>query len=288
MALEVSHTTMVRKRLGILLRHDLATIGPGAFGCRSRRVCDMLGDATSGIEQIVETYRLLGGLALLVEGEHVALHDPRALGIKILVFRLFVAFRHVGGTKALDGLIHRLHLASQRYHIAIQFGVVDLRIAPEDPGLSVVVDHHRRIDVIPLAVLIQRFADGIAKRTRRRVGHSHTDSHATRDLRVGTDIPIVLAVALDGLRGPCTIIGPLKGIQTHQRTMIGPVHHVTRRVAAPLVHPEKVGIILIVTHIDIHLVATHHRSGVTRKPCLHNRILCHCCRCQNRHQHSCH
>ena len=55
--------------------------------------------------------------------------------------------------------------------------------------------------------------------------------------------------------------------------MILPVHHVLRGVDAPLLHPEKVGIILVMSRIDIHRTIVYHRCRITGKPGLYKRVL---------------
>ena len=56
--------------------------------------------------------------------------------------------------------------------------------------------------------------------------------------------------------------------------MVLPVHHILRGINAPLLHPEEVGMILVMTRVYIHRTVMHHWCGVTGKPRLHERILC--------------
>ena len=135
--------------------------------------------------------------------------------------------------------------------------------------------------MIPRTILEQRLADGILERSCRTVTHSYADGHTTRQFGVGTNIPIELPVALDGLRGPGTVVGPGETLQGEGRTMVLPVHHILRRIDAPLLHPEEVGAILVMTSINIHRTVVNHRSGVTCTPGLHKGVLrvgshCHC------------
>ena len=53
--------------------------------------------------------------------------------------------------------------------------------------------------MVPRAILKERLTKGITERACRAVAHGHTNGHAVRQLAMSTDIPIELAVALDGL-----------------------------------------------------------------------------------------
>ena len=55
--------------------------------------------------------------------------------------------------------------------------------------------------------------------------------------------------------------------------MILPVDHILGGVDTPLLHPEEVGIILIMTRIDIHGTIVYHGCRVTGKPRLHKGVL---------------
>ena len=56
--------------------------------------------------------------------------------------------------------------------------------------------------------------------------------------------------------------------------MVLPVYHILSGIDTPLLHPEEVGMILVMTGIDIHGAIVHHWCGVTGKPCLHEGVLC--------------
>ena len=271
--LEVGHAAVVRKRLGVFQRHNLTTISPGSLKRRSRGVGNMLRHATGGIEQVVEGLRLLGGPSLLIEREDIAAQDPRSLGIGVLILHALITLLHIGSAEALDGLVDLLYLAVEREHVFIQLGIVDGGVAPEEPRLPVKVDEDGGVDIIPAAVVEERLAQGILERPGGRVGHGHADSHAIGQLGVGADVPIELAIALDALRGPGTVVGPAETGQTEQRPMVSPVHHVTAGIDTPFVHPEEVCMVFVMTGIDIHSVAIDHRCRVTGKPRLHKGVL---------------
>ena len=272
MALEVGHATVVGERQRSLLRHYLTAIRPRTLGRRSRGVGYVLGYATSGIEQVVLSHSLLGTLAALVDGIDIALHYPRTLGIAVFVCHVLAALLHIGRAKALNGLLHRLHLAANRHHVRIQTGIMYDGVTPEEPCLTVVVNHHRGVDVVPRAIFIERLADGITEGSGGCVAHSYTDGHAAADLGVGTDIPIVLTIALYGLRGPGTVVGPREGGEAEGCAVVGPVDHVGTAVDAPFIHPEEVGTVLIMAGIYINAVTTDQGSRVGGEPCLHYRI----------------
>ena len=138
----------------------------------------------------------------------IDLAKPGTLRIVVLVLLSSFARVHRGGTKALLRHVEHTQLARIGDHIAVQLQVVHPGVTPHQPGLPVVIDHHRGVDMVPRTVLKQRLSDGIPKGTNGRVGYSYTNGHTLRNLRVGTDIPVKLAIALDGLRGPGSIVSP--------------------------------------------------------------------------------
>ena len=75
-------------------------------------------------------------------------------------------------------------------------------VAPVHIGLTVVVDEHRGVDVVPVLLLpYQRLAERVFERTVGRVGHEHADA-----VTVERGIEVVLTVALDGLDGPGAVL----------------------------------------------------------------------------------
>ena len=184
--------------------------------------------------------------------------------------------RRIRSAKTLLGHLQIEHCAGEADHVLVEFHTIHTWIAPVEPCLTIIVDEYGWIDVIPRAIFIQWFADGVAEGSCRTVCHSHTDGHAARETGMGTDVPVELAVALDALAGPGTVVSPAETFQREGASVVGPVHHVGRTIHTPLLHPEEVGIVLIMTRIDIDAVAVHHRSRVARKPGLHKRILCRC------------
>ena len=228
----------------------------------------MLRHATSGIEQLI--HLLLVNLIFFL----VDLSDPRTFSVVILVFLALLALVHRGCAKAFLGHIHTTQLATIRDHIAIELEIVNLRVTPQEPGLTIVVDHHGGVDMIPRAVLEEGLSDGILEGTCGRIAHCHANGHAAREFAVGADVPIELAIALDGLRSPGTVIGPRERLQGQGRTVVGPVNHIGGRINAPLLHPEEVGTVFIMAGIDIHRAIVYHWCGVTSAPGLHKGILC--------------
>ena len=57
--------------------------------------------------------------------------------------------------------------------------------------------------------------------------------------------------------------------------MVLPVYHILGGIDTPFLHPEEIGIVLIVTGIDVHRTVINQRSRVAGKPCLNKRVLCH-------------
>ena len=221
----------------------------------------MLGHTTCCIKQLIRA---------------VSLGEPRPLDIRILVFLAFLALVHHGAAKRLLGHVEPSKLATIGNHVAIQLQVVTLRIAPHEPCLSVVVDEDSRVDVIPRAVLEEGLANSVAERPDRRIADCHADCHASRQFGMCTDVPVELAVALNCLRSPSPVVGPREALQGKGRAVVLPVHHVLRRIDAPLLHPKEVGAILVVTRIDVHCAVVHHRCRVACEPSLDKRVLGSC------------
>ena len=210
-ALETLVTAMIRERACATFRHDSSLVSPRTCRRRSLRISQMLGHATCRIEQVVA----LGRLPLLGIGiSHLGLlHDPWAFRIDILILLVSVALRRIGRTETFLGHLQIEHFAIEADHVLLQLHAIDAGIAPIEPCLTVIINHHRRIDVIPRAILIERLADGITEGACRRVADSNANGHALRQATVGTDIPVELTVALDGLRSPRTVVGPGEALE---------------------------------------------------------------------------
>ena len=118
-----------------------------------------------------------------------------------------------------------------------------MRVAPIHICLSVVINKHRGVDIIPVLRLPhQRLTKRILERTIRRVGYQNADAMTMKRC-----IEIVLAIALYGLDGPCTIVAgaPRELLQGSHSTMLGPVHHIGGRPQEPVVHKETSRVLLI-------------------------------------------
>ena len=79
------------------------------------------------------------------------------LGVAILVLLTTFALVHSGAAECLFSHIETAQLTAIADHILVQLQVVTLGIAPHQPGLSVVVNHHRGVNMVPRAILEQRF-----------------------------------------------------------------------------------------------------------------------------------
>ena len=192
-SLKVFHATVVGKRLGVFEWHYRSNIFPRTFGFVADRISDVLRHSTSRIQQPVFS---------------VALGNPRSFGIAVLVFLALHAFSHRRCAKAFLCHFQFLNLAVDRHHVVVQTCEVNLRIAPIDVCLSVVIYHHCRVDIIPRAIVEERFSQGILERTSRRVGHCDAYCHAVCDFRMGADVPIIFSVALNGLCRPSAVVSP--------------------------------------------------------------------------------
>ena len=233
----------------------------------------MLRHSTCCIEEII-TFGCLRPLLCL---PHLwLLHNPRTFGIGVLILFVLVTLCHIGSAETLFCHLHLLHLTIDADHVLIQLQVVDARIAPIEPCLTIIINEHSGVNMIPTAIFIERLANGIAERTCGRICHSHTNRHTARETGMSTDVPIELTIALYALTRPCTIVCPTETFQSQRTSVICPVHHVGRTIDTPLLHPKEVCLVFIVPCIDIDPVTMYHRRGVAGKPCLHKRILCRC------------
>ena len=204
---------MVGERARIFQWHDFALVCPGPQRLLARGVGDMLGNAAGSIEQVVEA---------------AAFHQPRPFGVAVLVFHGRVALFHVGCAEALCSEADTSHFplfvdsvlladsSLQAHHVFIEQSVIEMWVAPVEVSLPVVVNPDGRVDVVPFAVVEERLADGVPERTCRRVGHGYADGHASGQLGVGADVPVILAVALDGLCGPGPAVGPSESGQVER------------------------------------------------------------------------
>ena len=148
-----------------------------------------------------------------------------------------------------------------------------MRIAPVHVCLTVSINPHRRVDVVPVLLLpYKRFADGVVEWSVGRVGNQHTDA-----VPVYGTVHIELPVALYHLLSPCSVftVVPLEVLQRRHSTMILPVHHILGGEEQPVFHLELIasGIVLVVCGIEKHLAVVHHRRRVGGELRLHHRHL---------------
>ena len=198
MSFIVGNTTMVGKRLRVAQRHDDSCIFPRAYRRRCRAVRDVFRHTTSSIQQLVHAFPL---------------GQPRTFDIRVLILLALLTLAHHRTAKGFLGHVKLTQFAAIGNHVAVQLQVIALRITPHEPSLSVVVNQHGRVDMVPRAVLKQGLANGVAERSRRRVADSHTDGHSLRQPGMGTDVPVELTIALDTLRSPGTVVSPREALQ---------------------------------------------------------------------------
>ena len=199
--------------------------------------------------------------------------DPGSFYIAVLVLLSLLTLAHDRSAEGLLCHVKQSQFATVRYHVFIQFKVVTLGVAPHQPCLTVVVNEYGGVNMVPRTVLKQRFSNGITERSRRTVANGYTDGHTVRNPGMGTDIPIKLAVPLHALACPCSVVGPRKTFQSEGRTVILPVDHILGGIHTPLLHPEEIGIVFVMTGVNVHGTVMNHRSRVRGKPSLNKRIL---------------
>ncbi|CDD81730.1 unknown [Bacteroides sp. CAG:462] len=257
-AFVVDDSAVIGERAGVLQRHDFAHVLPRTERTVRHGVGDVLGHSSGCVEQVVLP---------------VALAQPRPFGIDVLVLLSLHARLGVGSSEAFHGLLHAVHLAVDGNHVRVQLRVVNVRVAPVQVGGAVVVDEYGRVDVVPTAV-VERLADGVLERSRRRVTHGDTNRHGIGQLRVQADVPVELAVVLHALGSPGAVVRPGECFDGERRAVVGPVDHVRGRIDAPVLHPEEVRLVLVVAGIDVQPSIMHHRCRVGRVTGLDDGVLC--------------
>ena len=148
--------------------HDVAFIGPWTCGRVAHGVADSLGTASRGKGHVVVTLALIKPWPLLVVLDMRHLHD----------------------------------VATGGDHVLVEFDAIEIGVAPVHIGLSVIINEHRWVDVVPVFLLPdERLAQRIDKGTVGRVGYQHADAVAMD----GT-IHIPFAVALHHAFSPGTVV----------------------------------------------------------------------------------
>lgn len=159
-------------------------------------------------------------------------------------------------------------------HVPLQPHGVAFPVAPEEPGLPVVVYEDRGVDAYPVVVCPravgrsqQRLAQRVLIGPLRPVGHGHSDARPVR-----ADVEIVFAVPLDGLCG----IGPSAPVpsevgQPEWGGMLRPVPHVRGGKQAPVLQvPGGIGV--VVRGKQPQRVPYDHRGRVGRVAVADNRV----------------
>ena len=119
----------------------------------------------------------------------------------------------------------KLHdVALERNHIIVEQGTIHIRVAPIEISLTVDVDEHRWVDVVPMLFLpCKRFANRVFEWTLRAVAHEHSNA-----MTVDRAIHIPFAVAFNNTFCPCAVllVIPLEILERSHSAMILPVNHV--------------------------------------------------------------
>ena len=256
----VLHCAAVNGKAVVGQPHYLALIRPRAGYLVGRRVGPVFGHAAGGILQVVLAITLVNPRGLLEVGLRravVVVALEGAEGLLVLGLHLPLAARNGG---------HRLR----------QLRIPQVVIAIEEVRLTVVVDHHRGVDLEPS--LHQRFADRVAVGSGGVVGHGHTDTGIGLALDGGRHIPVPLAITLYALAGPAVVVllGPgREGGRRQRRAAIGPVYHVDSAVEQPVLHGEVAvqGLVLVMVDEEVERVAVNIRCRVGRIAVADGRVL---------------
>ena len=122
-------------------------------------------------------------------------------------------------------LIEHIDVTTGGDHVLVEFHTICMRITPEHPSLSVVVDEHRWVDIIPVLLLpYEWLAEWVFERSVWRISYEHPDTMSMQRC-----IEIELTVALHRLDGPSTVLttAPFEVTERCHSTMFCPVHHIS-------------------------------------------------------------
>ena len=247
--LEVDVAAMYRKTV-LGLAHDLAAIGPRSIHSGSCRIGHMLWHTARSIHGIV------GAVALGHPGSLLVLRHHAFTSYRPVHLRLqFAETLRVGVPR------HLAVTVLERLHVLVQASVPEALVAPEEVGRAVVVDEDGRVD--ESEAHSQRLAQRIHVRSLRFVSHCHSQRILALS-RVAAHVPVPLPVPFHGLCSPCLValLRPFECRCAHRCAQVGPVHHVLCREEQPVLHLEVRGIILVMIHKQIHLIAMHVRCRV--------------------------
>ena len=173
--------------------------------------------------------------------------------------------------------IRHLDIAIELNHVFFELGVIELRIAPVEPSLAIVINPHGRIDVIPVRTCKMLTITSILERTFRFVGHSNINSAATAS-RFHSHVVVIFAIATNHLSSPVAVflgVAAETFVRKNKLAHIGPVHHIGGARNTPAVHGKE-GTTFVVTRVHADGIAKHDRSRVRRIVRLDNRVFCKC------------
>ena len=173
--------------------HDHSLILPGTGGIGAQAIPDAFRTAGGGIRQIVNS---------------VAFIKPRTFLIVPWLRWLFD------------------HIARKGNHVLVQFHIIDIRVAPIQIGLAVIVNEYGGINVLT-APGDQRFAEGVHKRTGRTIRDGHGNGHRAVPLLGNRTIQIELTIAVNALARPGAVFHrPTEDGRRSNGPAIRPIHHV--------------------------------------------------------------
>ncbi|OQC02782.1 MAG: hypothetical protein BWX77_01004 [Bacteroidetes bacterium ADurb.Bin090] len=161
----------------------------------------------------------------------------KARSVSQVVFPVF--FMYPGSFGKAESIEHNLfYRAVNLYHVFFEFSVVTLAIAPENPGLSVVINKYSRVDASPtvctgktIGVGQQWFTQSILVRPFRTICYCHAYTRCI-STHVKVELPITLRhMTRISLTGTPLEIGPVQ-----RDRMFLEVFHVCGGKHTPIVH----------------------------------------------------
>ena len=220
MTLEVADTRMVTT-VALSRTHDVTLLYPRTCRRVAHGIAQSFRTAGTGKAQVVVTIALVEPRSfLIVLNSPIGFLAPRGTKINLSTILLDGAHNTVLGIKHMD-------VATGRDHILVKLDVIDIGIAPVHVSLTIIVDKHRGIDVLPVFALPHEgFAQGILERSVWRVSYQHANT-----MTMQRGIEIVLAMTLNSLDGPSTVLTRTPGeiLQRSHSTVFGPVYHIGGR-----------------------------------------------------------
>ncbi len=230
--------------------HDGAAVGPGSQWAGGGGVADEFGAAFGGEDVVVDAVAFVDPGSFFEEGGSVGVAGAGA---------------EAGGGEGDFG-----GAAGVAGHVGVEFDVPEVGVGPVEVGLAVVVDEDGGVD---FAVFDEGVAEGVGEGAGGAGGDGDADGHAAGGAVGHGDVPVELAVAVDGLSGPGVGAGPGEAGEVEGGAVVGPVDHVGGGPDSPFLHGEVGGVVLVVAGVEVDPAVVDQWCRVSGVDRLHDRVV---------------